>query len=231
MNQNLSLNKEKIFNSVEFKKFFLLKFTQELINNSMPTEVFKLKNIIKDEEKEKKEETKEKIKEIVKDKDMEISILSKEERLRNLNPPVPLIKRKSVPFDAFKKLKLIIPETRFPAHLQYLKPIPIAEEIELGKITPLIKDPFVRIIECDGPNQNLIVKGNMGIKRTNIILDKEEINEVIQKISKATKIPIQEGIFKVAVGKLIFLAIISEIIGSKFIIKKMFYKTGQTTKY
>ena len=63
----------------------------------------------------------------------------------------------------------------------------------------------------------------MGTKRTNIILSKEDISDVIKKFSETTKIPLQEGIFRVAIGKLILSAIISEVIGSKFIIKKMMY--------
>lgn len=120
-----------------------------------------------------------------------------------------------------KRIRLLIPESKFPLHIQYIKPVPINKEIELGKLDPLIKDFNVRIIECYGSGENLIVQGNMGVKRTGIILNKEEIEGIIQKFSKETKIPIQEGIFKVVAGKLIFLAIISEIVGSKFIIKKM----------
>jgi hypothetical protein len=65
------------------------------------------------------------------------------------------------------------------------------------------------------------VQGAMGTKKTGIVLSKEEIDETVQRFSRETRIPIQEGIFKVVVGNLIFLAIISEIVGSKFIIKKM----------
>ena len=53
------------------------------------------------------------------------------------------------------------------------------------------------------------------------MVTKEEIDEVIQKFSEASRIPIQEGIFRVAVGKLLLSAIISGVIGSKFIIKKL----------
>ena len=68
----------------------------------------------------------------------------------------------------------------------------------------------------------------MGTKKTNIILSREEVDQIIKKFSETTKIPIQEGIFKVVVGKLILSAIISEVIGSKFIIKKMMYAPNQT---
>jgi hypothetical protein len=123
--------------------------------------------------------------------------------------------------DPFKKTRLLIPESRFPPHLQYLQPIPVNKDIELGKLNPLVNDSMVKVIECYGPGENLVVSGGMGTKKTGMILEKEEIENIIKKFSEETKIPVQEGIFKVVAGRLIFLAIISEMIGSKFIIKKM----------
>lgn len=102
------------------------------------------------------------------------------------------------------------------------------KEIDLGKINPLIRDFMVKTIECYGAGENLVVQGNMGTKKTGIILTKEEIEDIIQRFSKETKIPAQEGIFKVVAGRLIFLAIISSIVGSKFIIKKMLYEQQRT---
>jgi len=120
-----------------------------------------------------------------------------------------------------RRVNLSIPESKFPAHIQYIQPVPINKEIELGDINALIKDYKVKVIECSGAGENIVVQGDMGTKKTSIILDKEGINKIIQRFSKETKIPAQEGVFKVVAGKLIFLAIISEIVGSKFIIKKM----------
>ena len=91
----------------------------------------------------------------------------------------------------------------------------------MGKLNPLIKDRVVRNIACNGPDKNIMVKGMMGRKITNIILSEEEINQTIKKFSEIAKIPVYEGIFKVAVGRLILSAIISKVVGSKFIIKKM----------
>lgn len=123
--------------------------------------------------------------------------------------------------DPLKKLGLFIPESRFPEHLQYIRPTPTTKDIDLGKLNPLIKDNMVKIIECYGPGENLIVQGNMGTQKTGIILNQEEIDDILQRFSRETKIPIHEGVFKVVTGRLIFLAIISEIVGSKFIINKI----------
>jgi len=121
----------------------------------------------------------------------------------------------------FRELKLIIPETKFPLHIQYIKPVPINKEIDLGKLNPLVNDRFVNEIECYGPNENVMVKGAMGNKRTGIILTDEEIKTIVNKFSEETRIPAHEGVFKVAAGRLLFSAIVSDTVGSKFIISKI----------
>ena len=218
--------------SKEFGVFFLLQFTKELIKHSRPIEI-ELKPHLLD-----KEEIKEKVKQTIKaesklkKQELSLSILNK-----GLEPPHLILepKRKQQMITPMRKplipKKLLtqplrIPEPRFPQRLQYLKPIPTNREIDLDKLDPLIKDPMVKLIECNGQNQNIIVSGTMGRKKTNIILSKQEIDDILKKFSEATKIPMQKGIFKVVVGRLILLAIISEIISSVFIIKKMMYVPG-----
>jgi len=122
-----------------------------------------------------------------------------------------------------KNSSLFIPKPNLPQRFDYLKPTPTNLEIDLGRLNSLLKDPLIRNIECNGLNQNLVVEGKMGRKKTNIFLSKEEIDEVIRRFSEITKIPLHEGVFRVVAGRLIFSAIISSVIGSKFIIKKMMY--------
>lgn len=209
--------------SKEFKKTFLLEFTKRLILNSAPFEVIKLKTLVEEESPlTEKENKKEAIKEIMKEK--EIKILEKEEQKPKYFAPIkPLVERKTYPFQNFQDQRLIIPETRLPQRLQYLKPIPTPKEIDLGKLNPLVKDPFVEMIECYGAEKHIIVRGRMGVKKTATTLDDKEINEIITKVSEESRIPAQTGIFKAVVGKISFMAIISEIIGSKFIIKKLMF--------
>jgi len=235
---NLSSNKELDF--AKLRKFILLEFTRQLIKNSIPQEVTKLQIAIEKQREEKLEKTREIIKEKIMEEDRDVYKKSIVRKTMEISSPLEMInpfKEKRVahfnpllPNTAFMdgqrnypvRIKLSIPETRFPAHIQYIKPIPMEKEIELGKVNPLIKDYKVKTIECYGPGENIIVQGDMGTKKTGIILNEEEINNVIDRFSRETRIPIEEGIFKVVAGKLIFLAIISEIVGSKFIIKKMF---------
>lgn len=190
--------------SLEFRKLFLLEFTKELVRNSSP-ELF-IEQTLREEKKEIKEQVKEEIKRIEK------PVLKKEELV------IPKIRRKEL-----RTPILRIPEPMLPQRLQYLKPTPTKREIELGKLNPLIKDPMVVSIQCNGADENIVVSGKMGTKKTGIILNKQEIDEVIQKFSKIAKIPVQEGVTKIVAGKLILSAIVSNVVSPKFVIKKMRY--------
>lgn len=233
----------------DFKAHFLMKFTKELIRSTEAYKKVILKHEVKEfvleEKKEEKaiekkiqqtekivkaqvEAKKEEIKEVVREKiNRETQYLSFLNRRTVENTPL----RETPPFESFFRQRnspvrnaprmLQIPETRLPPTVEHLRPIPTQMEVDLKKLEPLVRDPFVSIIECNGPGENIMVMGTMGRKRTGIVLTKEEIDEIIRIFSEVTKIPINEGIFKVAFGKLILSSIISDVIGSKFIIRKM----------
>lgn len=113
------------------------------------------------------------------------------------------------------------PQNYIPQALKEISPTPNNKKINLGILNKLINDSAVKVIECSGPGKNILVKGLMGIKKTDIILGEEGIEQVIDTFSKATRIPKQEGIYKVIYGNLLLTAILSEIINSKFTIKKL----------
>ena len=131
----------------------------------------------------------------------------------------PLTQRAPFPYRIPAPLQ--IPESRLPRTVEYLKPTPTQKAIDLGKLNPLITDRLVRVIECNGPDERIIVMGAMGRKSTKIILTKEEIDDMIKRFSQAAKIPVNEGVFRVVLGNLILSAIVSKIIGSKFLIRKI----------
>ena len=245
MNQKSKLNNSQ-------KKFILLEFTKELIKHSAEGEVFEIKNILEKESKEnikkqklgiltaspklaqsKQEELiavdekqiteritpEEEVKLELKDFSSSIYKPNESEIRNKFKPLRPQIKKMSLS-------SIIIPKSKLSPRFQNLKPIPTNLEIDLGKLNPLIKDPLVKDIECPSANQNIIVSGMMGRKKTDITLSREEIEQIIKKFSETAKIPVHEGVFKVVVGKLIFSAVISNIIGSKFIIRKMVYNPG-----
>jgi hypothetical protein len=197
--------------SEEFRKLFLLAFTKELIKNSVP----ELKAIIERREREK---------------GIEIEEIPPKIPLP-IVPTAPMPTVPGVPKPGFKALpkpfrippRLMIPAARLPERLRYIRPVArLGVEIDLGKLNPLIADPVIQTIECNGPNERVIIR-DPGQKATNITLSKEEIDSVIQKFSESAKIPIVEGVFRVAFGKLVLSAIISDVVGSKFMIKKLRY--------
>jgi hypothetical protein len=233
----LEFTRQLIKNSVPSEVLKLQTFLEKERENKIEEKKKIIREIIQDKEKNLSTSAKEiggKTREIPSIMHASIGMFADQEVL-NLNPfknsfNSSVIARSNISSNNYhtkqsnNKIRLLIPESKFPIHIQYIKPVPINKEIELGKINPLIMDNNVNIIECYGPGENLIVQGSMGTKKTGIILNKEEIENTIQRFSRETKIPIQEGIFKVAIGRLIFLAIISDIVDSKFIIKKMFYE-------
>ncbi len=116
---------------------------------------------------------------------------------------------------------LKIPEPQLPERFQYLNPTPTKKQIDLGKLNPLLQDPGVRIIECEGADERIFVTGTMGKKPTKIVLSEQEINDIIQRFSEEAKIPVHEGVFRIVVGNWILSSVVSDIAGSRFILKRV----------
>lgn len=227
--------------SEDFKKIFLLKFTSELIKHSLKGELLNLQKLIESEEEKIPVPKKEFVIQEKANKQPVREQPLKETPIKNQPEKIdaPFQKSEMTFEKVFSKPKIIpkpikkspvmsslfIPEPKLPPHLEYLKPVPSAGiDIDLFKLNPLIKDPAVRVIEGN-VDEKVIVRGTMGTKPTDTILSKEDIDRIINKFSEASKIPTTEGIYRVIVGNLILSAIISEVVGSRFIIRKMSYPT------
>jgi len=217
--------------SEKLKEKFLIVFTNELIKNSVQKEIVKLENILNE-----KREDKEKIifipeiqniPQIKQEKISPPKIKPIQRKVQEIPRPAPPRTNKFI-----SRQMLFIPEPNLPKHLAYLKPTLVNEisGIDLGKLNPLIRDRAVKIIE-GVPDKNIMVLGDMGTRPTNIILTKEEIDEIIHKFSEKAKIPVTEGIYRVVSENLILSAIISEAIGSRFIIKKIISIPNQNKEY
>ncbi|MBT4376514.1 hypothetical protein HOD29_04020 [archaeon] len=196
--------------SLKQKSLILTRITFELIKNSYDKfEVDQLHKIVLEKEKQREQ--------IIKKEVAKKPLKSVIHEMRTFPFRKPMV----VPRSPEKKI-LRIPEPRLPARLQYLRPVRTTQEIDLGeKLNPFIRDMNVKSIECEGENQKLIVVGTMGRKPTGTSLSSEEIKKIFDIFSKATKIPIPEGITKMVFGKLILTAITSESMGDKFIIRKI----------
>jgi len=89
-----------------------------------------------------------------------------------------------------------------------------------GKITPLLNDPSVSSIECPGPDKPLIIIRTGQKQFTKISLNKSEIRDIFEEIAEKARVPFMEGVFRAAVENFSINGIVSEIIQSRFVIKK-----------
>lgn len=194
----------------KFKEFFLLAFTRELIKASVPKEFLQLEV----EEQAKKKSTKKEAKELIKEH-------KPDSELHKLGIQAQTFKPLPRPYQMPRRL--MIPRPKLPAHLRYLKPKPEPLEIDIGKLNKYLRDPNIQSIECNGTNEKIIIHVP-GRKATEDTLTKEEIDNVIKEFSEKSRIPAEEGVFRAAVGRWAISSIISEIIGTKFIIKRIPYQ-------
>ena len=89
-----------------------------------------------------------------------------------------------------------------------------------GKITPLLNDPSIFVIECQGGGKPVMVFRGGQKQLTKIVLSAEDIREILNKISDVVHIPLLEGVFRAAVDNFSINAVVSEIVGSRFVIRK-----------
>jgi len=118
------------------------------------------------------------------------------------------------------------PKTPFISPIQPSQPTNPSqpEQLEsmhsLEKIKNLLKDRFVRSIECTGPGKPIVVLKDNIPQTTNIILNQDEIKAIMTEISSKTRIPLLPGLFRTALENVIVTAVISEFAGTRFVIEK-----------
>jgi hypothetical protein len=91
---------------------------------------------------------------------------------------------------------------------------------EYGKLTSLLEDNSISVIECGGADKEIIIVKAGEKQATKISLSEDEIKELIRKIAFKAKIPQTEGVFKAQVDNFEINAVISEVIGTRFILRK-----------
>jgi hypothetical protein len=90
----------------------------------------------------------------------------------------------------------------------------------LARLEGLISDSTIQTIECPGPGKQVLVFRSGLIQTTNIALTLEEITDIMREISEKTRIPLISGIFKAALPEYLITAVMSEFVGTRFIITK-----------
>ena len=115
------------------------------------------------------------------------------------------------------------PQQVQPTNIQSIQPVPEKRPpgFALGRIENFLRDPAIQSIECPGPGKNVMVRKYNKINMTKLALTQEEVSELINKFSKEARIPVMGGILKAAVGDLVISAVISDLVGSRFIINRI----------
>ncbi len=147
------------------------------------------------------------------------------------NKPIQVMERKAVPV---RPRIMVAPNLQRVSHIhrRIIKPVlkvvvPVSSQgnvfnasEEYGKVSPLLNDSSVSTIECIGKGKELMII-RMGQKqRTRIVLTAEEISEFLEKIADKTHIPLMDGVFRASLDGFSINAVISKVIGSRFILKK-----------
>jgi hypothetical protein len=151
------------------------------------------------------------------------SIATPEEIAQPLKPKV----KPFVPKRPPQKPQQTMPRIQSPTPLppvqpQQLKPGEKPDSIHLGKIAQILLDPAVISVECGGPGRPLTVNRSGAIQSTGLALSKDEIDNIMKNFSDKTRIPLISGVFRAAFKDLLLTAVISEFVGTRFLIEKRY---------
>lgn len=90
----------------------------------------------------------------------------------------------------------------------------------LDKINSILLDPAVLSVECPGADKPISLNRSGASQVLNLTLTSEDILKITQFFSEKTRIPLVEGVFKASLGNLIMTAVVSQFVGTRFIIQK-----------
>ena len=180
----------------DFREIFLKNFVKSLILHSVPVEI----------PKEFPYEEK-----IITLETPHIATKFKAREMPQILPPI----KPTPQIQPLIRLQSQMPQIIRPIEEQII--IPFAP---FRKISSLLQDPGIISIECPGPEKNIVINKYGVMQTLPLTLTQEEINKIINDISERTRIPLIQGVFKAALESLIVTAVISEFVGTRFIIEK-----------
>lgn len=97
----------------------------------------------------------------------------------------------------------------------------LANMQSLSRIQSLLKDPTITFIDCPGPGIPITIARGSLTQSTPFHFSAEEIEHIIRDISERTHIPLSlTGIFKAAMGNIVITALLSEFVGTRFVLQK-----------
>lgn len=90
----------------------------------------------------------------------------------------------------------------------------------INKFNNLLNDKSLTSIECPGPGKFIIIRKINKSKTTNIVLNKTDINNILNDFSEQSRIPRIGGVFRAIINGITINAIDTDIGGPKFIITR-----------
>ena len=208
---------------IDLRKLFLQQFIQEVLKHAtqqkiqLSEEKLEEKSILPSLEEGIEKESTEKI-------DSPLTIKRK--------MPAPVLQRR--PIHQFSssapsrplpyKIPQILLHQRPQAPKVYLAPPTeswLVNMKSLARIQPLLTDQTITTVECPGPGMPIMIARGTYVQSTPVHFKAEEIKEIIKEVSARTKIPLNtSGVFTASIGDIIITAVLSEFVGTRFVIQK-----------
>tara|TARA_Y100000034_G_scaffold91908_1_gene110972 strand:- start:84 stop:698 length:615 start_codon:yes stop_codon:yes gene_type:complete len=188
---------------------FLELFSGELLINSVdPWE----KKIL-EEKKEKLNQLREEMKQLMEEK-MNFKPERKHEQLTIIETPAQEIPQQ-------QEIQEQAPQqTQQPEQQQEIQQPSFDNNEGLSKVEDMLHNRSIHGIECPGPGKFILIKRGNRRTPTRVVLDREDINSILDFFSEQSRIPRIGGSFKAIVNNMVITAIDSAYGGPRFIITK-----------
>jgi len=95
--------------------------------------------------------------------------------------------------------------------------------IRFGKLSPVIQNPSINVIECPGPGREIIIRTYNIRKPYPIVLSKEEMQKLVEQFAEKAKVPIISGLMRAWIDKFMISATIVNDQVENFILQKVIY--------
>ncbi len=92
--------------------------------------------------------------------------------------------------------------------------------VTLDKLKGELSNPALFMLECPGPDKPLITTVDGRVSLSKIRLSGDEINGFMKEVSQKTRIPVSSGLFKAVIGSYMIIAVVSEFVGTRFVIQR-----------
>jgi len=95
------------------------------------------------------------------------------------------------------------------------------DNTKLGSLIYLLSDPNVSSLECPGPGKPIVLNKSGNMENSSMTFSQEDIKGVMDEVARKTGQKFDSGFVKAAIGNFIVSAVISEFVGTRFVMQKL----------